>query len=156
MEDVKLALDGEHRGDGYWTYSGYKHTNRRSANEVTRVLGTFYNEHKKITDQEYGFLRAIVALAAEKKVALTLFISPLNERMISRMKIQGVYADFTRWKAEVESLIAGNGLKVYDFSENNPYYYDNTENGSTEFWIDTSHYSPVVGRWILKQIGFHG
>lgn len=154
--DTKLALEGEHRGDGYWTYSGYKYTNRRTAEEVTRVLNSFYNERTRITSQEYGYLKAIIALAKENGVDLTFFISPLNKRMITRMKAQGDYSNFTQWKMKVKSIIGGNDILVYDFSESNPYYFDNTENGSTEFWIDTSHYSPLIGGWILREIGFQG
>ncbi len=52
VKDAKLALDGEHSGDGYWTYSGYKHTSQRTAKEVTRILDTFYNDQMKISGQE--------------------------------------------------------------------------------------------------------
>jgi len=42
------------------------------------------------------------------------------------MKAQGDYADFTRWRVTVGALIRGNDAEIYDFSENNPYYHDDT------------------------------
>ncbi len=95
-------------------------------------------------------------LARKNWVDLTFFISPLNERMVARMKAQGAYKGFTQWKRKVKSLMMDNDTLIYDFSENNPHYHDNTENGSTKFWIDTSHYSPIVGRWMLNKINFQG
>ncbi len=101
-------------------------------------------------------MKAILTLARENQVGLTFFILPLNERMIAHMKAQGVYKGFTQWKRNVKSLMMDNDTLIYDFSEDIPHYHDSAENGSTKFWIDTSHYSPIVGRWMLNKINFHG
>lgn len=154
VRDATTVLNGDGTVDGAWTYHGYKHSYVRLPSDAARVLGTFYNSPMTATEREYDELRAIIALARGRDIALHLFISPLNQSMVARMKERGLYTNFVAWKEQVAAIARESDITLYDLSESNPYHRDSVENGSTEHWIDPSHYSPVVGRWILQRIGF--
>lgn len=151
--DSITVLQREDSPDGYWTWSGFKVTYPRPAERMQAVVNTFYNRHKVVTSAEYGKFEEIIEQADSADVQLKVFISPLNRRMISRMEDKDVYEEFTAWKSDIMHLASKHNTEIYDFSENNPFFADNTTHGSTTHWIDPSHYSPRTGSWILKQIG---
>jgi len=154
VKDSLTAMEGEKKSDGHWTWSGFKITKPRPAERMEVVVNTFYNDHKEVTDQELNKLENIIRQTRLKGIELKLFISPLNQRMINRMKKMGVYEEFERWKAMISEVARSNNVKILDFSKNNPFFIDHTEHGSSTHWIDPSHYSPKTGLWILTQTGF--
>jgi hypothetical protein len=153
FDDVKLSKSGVNKGDGYWTRSGFKFTNPRSAKDLELVLNSFYNNEKIITQKEFDVYKNILNFAEQQNIRISVFISPLNHIMIEKMKKKKQYRKFMQWKNSIRSISLNHGVDFYDFSEVNPFFNDKIENASTKYWIDTSHYSPYVGNWILNEIG---
>lgn len=153
FKDVILALSGKHRGDGYWTYSGYKKTNPRTKKQLDKIINRFYEGAIIITQKEYQIFAELVNYVVNSKVELKVYISPSNEKQLRKMKQSGKYDEYLKWRQTVNAILAQNKLSLYDFSENNPFFFDNIETGSTKYWIDTSHFSSVVGDWLLTEIG---
>ena len=152
-DDVKLSLSGVHKGDGYWTRSGFKITNPRTAKDSARILKSFYNSEKIITIKEFEVYENILEFAKRQNVRLSVFISPMNQKLLKRMMKKKRYTNFNQWKNTIRSISLKHTVKLYDFSETNPFFNDSIMNGSTKYWIDASHYSPYVGDWILTEIG---
>ncbi len=152
-KDVQRARQGVHGGDGYWTYSGFKITNPRSQADVERLLESFYTDKITITPQEYAAFADILDEVRLADVQLIVYVSPMNTRQVQKMKDEGEYAAFMAWKKRIGTIAREHGLDLYDFSLNNPFYDDQIAAGSSPSWIDTTHYSPVVGAWILRSIG---
>ena len=153
FNDAKLALSGEHSGDGYWTRSGFKKTNPRNKKEIERVLVGFYKDEYVITDEEYEVLSKLLSMVTKNEsVKLYVYISPLNSRHIERMKQAGMIEDFMQWKKRIKEILSEKNIELYDFSFENPFYNEEIIQ-STEHWIDTSHFAPSIGDWILREIG---
>jgi hypothetical protein len=151
LGDARQALDGGIPKDGYWTRSGYKHSNPRSAEQMKWVLNSFYVEKFAITDDEYDILDDLLSWLERKKIGVSIYLSPLNRIMIERMKQKGRYEVFSRWRQQVKAVSQRRNARFFDFSENNPFFETNMLAGSTLDWIDPSHYSPHVGAWIIKK-----
>ncbi len=151
-KDVQRALEGKLRGDGHWTYAGFKQTNPRDRDGVMRIWESFFNEPQQITDEEYQLLREMVGRVVSADIELYVYISPSNSCQIGRMHQYGEYSRFVQWRNQVESILAEFKVELHDFSEDNPYYSQCSLDGSTPTWIDSSHYSPIVGEWILAQV----
>jgi hypothetical protein len=56
----------------------------------------------------------------------------------------------------MEALVGNKDSDVYEPDEYNPCYLDKRENGSKEFPVYASPYSPVVGGRVLKQLVIDG
>jgi hypothetical protein len=150
-KDARRARKG--RGDDPWTYSGFKVSSRRSRETVERDLDWFNTKRTVITAAEYEVFSGILEYASRHGMRLIIFLSPINSRQVEGMKADGEYAAFMAWRKRVGSIAKERGIEFYDFSIGSPFYHDRITSGSTPYWIDASHYSPVVGDWILRSIG---
>ncbi len=150
ISDSYKALRGKRRGDGYWTWSGFKRTNQRTEEDIREILSSLYALPMKITKKEYRVFRELLEDVAEAEVNISLFVSPMHHSAIRRLKEQGEYARFGHWRQQVEKIAATAGLKLHDFSESNPWFQEDISQGSSSHWIDSSHYSPAVGSWVYK------
>jgi len=151
--DARHAREGKGRNDGYWTYSGFKITNPRSHEIVERGLERFNSKRTVVTPAEYEVFSGLLDYAARHGVRMVIFLSPINSRQVDGMKADGEYDAFMAWRAHVSAIVKDKGIEFHDLSLNNPFYHDRITSGSTPYWIDASHYSPVVGEWILQSIG---
>lgn len=152
-KDTRRALKGRRNPDGYWTYSGFKITNLRSQAVVEEGLQRLNAKKIALTPAEYDVYSGILEYVQQHEVRLIVFLSPINIRQLEGMMDDGEYADFMVWRDRVGTMTREHGVAFYDFSLNNPFFIDRITAGSTPYWIDTSHYSPVVGAWILRSIG---
>jgi hypothetical protein len=62
-------------------------------------------------------------------------------------------AELAAWRRDVAGLLANHGLNLHDLIDSHPFYDFDSEKGSSRFWLDTVHFKPVVGRWVLVQLG---
>jgi len=152
IDDVRTVLKGTHSNDGYWTKSGFKHSNPRSVKQILKILKSFYVDKFIVTEDEYNSFYDLIDKLKYSGIDVTVYISPLNRIMIERMREKGRYKMFLSWKNLIKKDIQEKNIKFFDFSEINPFFDDNMMSGSTNYWIDTSHFSPIVGDWIIRKL----
>jgi hypothetical protein len=152
-KDARRVQKSSGDDDGPWTYSGFKVSSQRSREAVESGLEWFNNKRTVITPIEYEVFSGILDMAVHHKVRLIIFLSPVNKRQVDGMKADGEYAAFMEWRKRVSAIARRKGVEFHDFSLDNPFYHDRIAAGSSKYWIDASHYSPVVGDWILRSIG---
>ncbi len=150
--DSGLAVSGEHAGDGFWTYSGFKSTKPRDREDLEVILSGFYTKKQIITAAEYASFETVIDLVGKAGVELDVFISPMNARQVDRLRAAGEAADFDQWRKRLIDIGRLRGLTVHDFSLDNPFFGEEVINGSSPHWIDTSHYAPSVGDWLLGRL----
>ena len=153
-QDVDRVLLGERQGDGVWRRTGFKVTNPRSADDVKYVLESY--RPFLVTGEQYASLERLLERARQAGMKVTVFLGPRSLPYLEKLRELGEYQASLAWREKVREIVQGRGLAFYDLSENSPFSAEPIPAGSTEHWIDSSHYQPVVGRWVLQQIGLAG
>lgn len=136
---------------GAWTYSGFRSTPGLSPaltllNDATRRRTT--DRYRPETLRHVG-----LALDALKGRRVQLYLSPVNAGQRRVMADLGVLEDFGRWRAEVARLAADRGVPFRDLSDLGTRYPFDPAAGSTDAWLDNLHYTPVIGRLVLAELG---
>jgi hypothetical protein len=158
LNDIQgLFHRNNERVDGIWTKTGDKKTTPISAKTVyalynARLATHMNNPNKKTTEKQYELFNNLLLFLQNKKIKVIIYISPYNDKMIQIFKQAKEYNLFLKWGREINEIAGKNNIEVHDFSENNPFYFDNMLNGSTEYWIDETHYTQKVGKWIINKL----
>jgi hypothetical protein len=121
----------------------------------------------ELTDERgeslFSDFRAMLKQARASGIELNLFIQPEHARQLELVRAAGLWPTYENWKrtlvriVEEESERDGSSIALWDFGN-----YDSitTENlpapGDTrtrmQYFTDLSHYTPVVGNFILTRI----
>lgn len=109
-------------------------------------------------------LRALIALAHQRKIALALFISPSHARQWETLAALGLWDRWEEWKRrlveinEQEAARAGRpAFPLWDFSGYNRVTSENLpdaddRNAEMFGYIESSHYKPNIGDWVLDRL----
>lgn len=137
-----------------WSYTGFFHTSKRSKNEVEEMLLSYVKAFQKtqIQLEMLSYLEDIIRQCKAKEVELYVYISPLHPNIKEEYKKSKNAPYFDPWKDKVASICKKANISFYDLSN----ILDNSaplENGSTDIWLDYSHFSPKIGKEILQRLG---
>lgn len=141
--------------DGVWHRDGHKQTFPRSAESNAALLDSAKREYASMNpDLAPGLaeLDGLITDCNERAVRLRIFITPVHSSYLSAMAAAGRKQDFERWKALVHELGIRKGTPIADMAISNP-ATDSPLSASTRYYIDPSHYSPLVGSAILHALG---
>ena len=88
-------------------------------------------------------------------VKLYIYISPLHPEIKAIYKQSHNASYFDPWREKIYQICSNSNIQFYDFSD---FLRDSPplSNGSNEFWLDHSHFSPKVGTIILQTLGVIG
>jgi hypothetical protein len=141
--------------DGTWHRNGYKHTRPRTPEEISAIL-KMTREFFEATSVERSELEAIARIAEltrRANVKLLLFIPPYHRSWINtvRASVRGGLS-FDDWMAALAALARAHRVELWDFATANPYAQAPVGIGSA-YYLDPSHFSPLLGRWILHRLG---
>jgi len=140
--------------DGAWQRNGFKATRPRTSTEVKDLLGmteTFFAS-SRIERSELAALSRIIQSSRQAGVRLALFIPPYHRSWIDAAGRSNQPLSFDAWIAEVAKLARAQGVELWDFARANPYAEAPIGEGSA-WYLDPSHFSPLLGRWILQRLG---
>jgi hypothetical protein len=118
--------------------------------------------------REYGFVnldtgissfeefRSIVIYCRDRQIDLKLFISPPHARHMEIIRILGLWPLFEQWKRELVRILQEENYtsSLWDFSGYNSITTDNISTEDEHYYMDSTHYLPIVGDMILSRI-FH-
>jgi len=147
----------KHAGDpdGTWQRDGYKATRSRSPEEVAATLAMTHALFSK-TDVDPAELAALVRImdaARAARVELKLFVPPYHRSWLETAQTalrSGMR--FAEWIAAVERIARSGGVELWDFATSNP-YADTLVGQGNAYYLDPSHFTPLMGRWILARLG---
>jgi hypothetical protein len=153
-----LALRRPQRDpDGTWAANGFKHSEPRSADMLERLAAEASNlRYDGFVLDESG-LAALADVLHEARgggLELRLFISPLHEDEWALLERAGLAPRYAHWQRALYALAAELELTLWDFTAPNPFAGADLTGGSNRYYLDVSHYSPVVGDLILDRLGF--
>ncbi|WP_449256601.1 hypothetical protein [Bosea sp. (in: a-proteobacteria)] len=139
---------------GLWHGDGYKATPDFDAELTRRVT-----QEQKIAAMAYrpGDLadldRALDLLRGREVI---LLLSPMSGAQRELLRAGGRAEELAAWRRDVAALAARRGLPFHDLVSDHPFDDFDPEKGSSPYWIDTMHFKPALGRWVLSRIGLAG
>lgn len=143
--------------DTRWTPAGFSHTPPTSGKGVLRradkLRRKYYAGHT-ITEETYQTLEEIIATARDRKVKIDLYISPINQVLFDQLEQEHLTNKYNSWRDRIKSVACQNNIPLWDFGNKNSVTMSNMANGSSEYFIDASHFTPLVGDMILSRVGF--
>lgn len=141
-----------HTEPGIWHADGYKATPdfdaalTRKVTEAQNIVAMTYRPG------DLAYLdRALDALRGRQVV---LVLSPMSSAQRKLIRDGGREPELIAWRRDVASLAASRRVRLHDLVSDHPFDDFDPEKGSSRYWIDTLHFKPEVGRWLLGRIGF--
>ncbi len=100
--------------------------------------------------------RKLVVYCRENQIDLELFISPPHARHQEIIRVLGIWPLFEQWKRELVRILQeeNHTSPLWDFSGYNSMTTDDISKEGKHYYIDSSHYHPVLGNMILSRL-FH-
>lgn len=141
--------------DGTWDRNGFKRTRARTPEEISAILQMTRKliGRTDVSGSELSALANIIALARRENVQLLLFVPPYHRSWIdTALEARRTGLSFGEWIDEVASLAARHGVEIWDFASANP-TSDGPVGAGSDHYLDPSHFSPLLGRWILQRLG---
>jgi len=140
--------------DGIWHRNGYKKTRPRTPAEIKDLLASTksFFAATRIDATELTALASIVKRTKKAGTRLILFVPPYHQSWIDAASGAGSNLDFDAWSEAVATFALEQGVELWDFARANPYATAPVGVGS-KWYLDPSHFSPLLGRWIMQRIG---
>lgn len=142
--------------DGTWHRNGFKLTRARTSEEVAeqlRMTAVFFSD-TRLERAELAALERIIEITRAAGVRLVLFIPPYHGSWLRAAASAQPALDFATWADAVGELARRQGAELWDFARANPFADAAMGMGPESRWyLDPSHFSPALGRWILERIG---
>jgi hypothetical protein len=112
----------------------------------------FFNK-TEVARSEFSALANIIELTKQANVELLLFVPPYHRSWTDALR-QAVRTglDFDAWMRELAQLARRHRIELWDFATANPVAQAPVGVGS-DYYLDPSHFSPLLGRWILSRLG---
>lgn len=153
FEEFKSLFSLSKKNKGFWKKNGFFKTAPLTKEEIDSFLESYEKSLQPIVIdlKQLLTLEKVILLCKEKNIQLSIYISPLHKKTFNiyeKMKLGEIFHD---WIEIIKNLCQTQGVPFFDFSKD---YFKKSPDllGSTNIWIDYSHFSPVVGNLILKKI----
>ena len=136
---------------GLWHGDGYKATPDFDAELVGRITREQNIAAMAYRPGDLAYLERALDLLREREV--TLVLSPMSAAQRQLVADGGRAAALAAWRRDVAALAARRGLPFHDFVSGHPFEDFDPGRASSRYWLDTLHFKPEVGRWLLGRIG---
>jgi len=150
-KDTRLALNSKTRNDGFWRRNGFRYSNTRDKGSLEGVFNRFQSH--RITEKQYQNLDDLLQRLKDAEIETVIYLSPMSKPHLEFFKDNDDWDNFNNWRQRVLDIAARQGIVCRDFSTSSPFSTEDVLEHSTDHWVDASHFKPVVGNWILKQLG---
>lgn len=149
VKDSKEALKAD-QSETYWLRNGFHHTNYKSASEIEAMYKSYIKElnKKKYSLKKVSILEKIIKYLHNKNIKVILYISPLHLRTFQAYDINE-YKDII---FKIKNLANSTETPIIDFSTDYHKISFSLNNGSDDYWLDYSHFSPVIGKEIQRKL----
>lgn len=136
---------------GSWTRDGYRVTPPlppalTRANDATRRRTTVPYRPDTLAHLD----RALERLSGLK---VDVYLAPVSAAQRRVLAEKGLTEDFARWRAEAARTAARPGVRFLDLADLGATLPFDPDQGSTEHWLDNLHFTPLLGRAILEEVG---
>jgi hypothetical protein len=99
-----------------------------------------------LSQEKLNNFREIVELCRKHNIQLDIFISPIHATHNQIVNGRNLWPTYERWKKEIVNI-----TPVWDFSDFSSITIEPISE-QMKFYIDNSHYTPIVGDMIVRQM----
>lgn len=154
LDAIRLLRQGE---GNRWHWNGYQESALIDAEENRRLAKNLAMDAATIRQPDaatYAALDRTLALSAARGVNTIIYLSPAHISVRHYLKAAGAQPLFGAWRDRVKAIAAKHHIAVHDLTEA-PLTNDAgiLLRGSTALWSDPSHFTPLLGAWILRTVG---
>jgi hypothetical protein len=148
-----LTIEPAANADGRWLDNGFKVSNPRDRDAVERNLSLARQEfeHFELGEQGFAALTEIVELCRRHRVELDLYFSPMHRRYLEMIRGVGLGEQYELWRRNVIEIARRERVTLWDFASE-PHVANSALSGSNAYFIDANHFSPMVGRAIMRRL----
>jgi len=93
------------------------------------------------------------ALDLLQRREVTIVLSPMSVAQRQLVETGGRGPELAAWRRDVAALAARRSLPFHDLVSDHPFEDFDPAKASSRYWLDTLHFKPEVGRWLLGRIG---
>jgi len=148
-----LTIEPAANRDGGWRGNGFKVSNPRPRDVVDNNLVLARQEFERFDLGEHGFsaLAEIIALCHANRVQLDLYFSPAHRRYLQMIRDVGAGEKYDAWRRRIFDMAERERVTLWDFASD-PRIANVPLAGSNRYFIDANHFSPVIGRAIMRRL----
>lgn len=136
---------------GLWHGDGYKATPDFDAELVGKITREQNIAAMAYRPADLAHLERTLDLLQGREV--TIVLSPMSAAQRQLIADGGRATELAAWRQDVAQLVARHGLPFHDFVSDHPFEDFDPGKASSRYWLDTLHFKPEVGRWLLGRIG---
>ncbi len=136
---------------GLWHGDGYKATPDFDAELVGRITREQNIAAMAYRPGDLAHLEQALDLLQGREV--TIVLSPMSAAQRQLVTDGGRAIELAAWRRDVAALAARRGLPFHDLVSGHPFEDFDPAKASSRYWLDTLHFKPEVGRWLLGRIG---
>lgn len=136
---------------GLWHGDGYKATPDFDAELVGKITREQNIAAMAYRPADLAYLERTLDLLQGREV--TIVLSPMSAAQRQLIADGGRATELAAWRQDVAQLVARHGLPFQDFVSDHPFEDFDPGKASSRYWLDTLHFKPEVGRWLLGRIG---
>uniref|UniRef100_A0A9E7ZF48 Uncharacterized protein n=1 Tax=Bosea sp. NBC_00436 TaxID=2969620 RepID=A0A9E7ZF48_9HYPH len=136
---------------GLWHADGYKATPDFDAELVGRISREQNIAAMVYRPGDLSYLERALDLLQGRDI--TIVLSPVSAAQRQLVEAGGRGPELAAWRRDVAALAMRRSLPFHDFVSSHPFEDFDPAKASSRYWLDTLHFKPEVGRWLLGRIG---
>jgi hypothetical protein len=136
---------------GLWHGDGYKETPDFDAELVGKITREQNIAAMAYRPGDLAHLERALDLLRGREVIIVL--SPMSAAQRQLVEAGGRGAELAAWRQDLARLTVRHGLSLHDVVSGHPFEDFDPGRASSRYWLDTLHFKPEVGRWLLGRIG---
>jgi len=136
---------------GIWHGDGYKATPDFDAELVGKITREQNIAAMAYRPGDLAHLERALDLLQGRDV--TVVLSPMSAAQRQLVEAGGRGPALAAWRRDVAGLAVRRSLPLHDFVSGHPFEDFDPGKASSRYWLDTLHFKPEVGRWLLGRIG---
>jgi hypothetical protein len=143
-----------------WHRNGFVSTSIKPKKTIDHDLNLLVDvlSQERLLVDNYSYLQKTIDLTEQHGVTLLLYISPVNYRRLDAIKKEGGWNEYLAWKDQIAKISQKNGITLWDFGTYNSVttvpFKTEEEMKKNPYALDALHFSPLVGQFIMRRLGF--
>lgn len=151
VHDAWLSEVARAGDPGYWTYEGFRVTPKLPPEETQ--LNDRNRRRTTVPLQPSTYASLEKAIGTLRRLDVDLYLAPVSPAQRRVFADLGLVDDFAHWRADMEALAKRHGVRFHDLTALGSDDAFDPRTGSTDAWLDNLHYTPVIGRQVLRALG---
>jgi hypothetical protein len=136
---------------GAWTYDGFRVTPKSPPALTLQNDAIRRRTAAAYRPQTLEALDSTLDVLGDRE--LILYLSPVSDAQRKVLADRDLLQDFARWRKDVAALARRRNIRFLDLVDLGTAFPFDPAQGSTDYWLDNIHYTPVLGRFVLQKVG---